>query len=47
MRRSVKSVRRWHDEGIGPKRITFKTKTVLYRKQSIIKWLASLVAKVY
>ena len=46
MRRSVKSVRRWHDEGIGPKRITF-TKTVLYRKQSIIKWLASLVAKVY
>ena len=35
---SVKTLRRWHKDKIGPPRITFG-RTVLYRRSALIAWL--------
>ena len=42
VRRDVRTTRRWHALGIGPPRISFNNKLVLYRRESVVEWLNSL-----
>lgn len=44
MGREIHAVRRWDHEGVGPKRINFKNRTVVYRKEAIVRWFESLEA---
>jgi hypothetical protein len=42
VRRDVRTTRRWHAMRVGPPRISFNNKLVLYRRESVIEWLNSL-----
>lgn len=42
VRRDVRTTRRWHAMRVGPPRISFNNKLVLYRRESVVEWLNSL-----
>jgi hypothetical protein len=41
---STRTLRRWNELGIGPPRIAFR-KTILYKLESVIKWLEQCESK--
>jgi hypothetical protein len=42
MKRDVRSTRRWAAKRIGPPRISFNSKLVLYRRSSVLAWLNAM-----
>jgi hypothetical protein len=42
VRRDVRTTRRWHAKRVGPPRICFNNKLVLYRREAVVEWLNSM-----